>query len=105
MSEDRFFVLPLSLGDAGLAQRPSVIDREQRPARVKSFKSNEEHLAEALAALLNSGELTREDFEVKAQVDSDRRAAARQVRNARLGIRPDSPRRRPRKTRRRKRTR
>ncbi len=57
-SEARFFVTVVSVGEAGLAQRPAVIERGGWPngdARtVKIFRSGQEHLADALAAKLCS---------------------------------------------------
>jgi len=62
MEQDRYryFVTMVSVGTAGLAARPAVIDRHgwglNEPKTVKVFRVGEDHLADALATRLNREE-------------------------------------------------
>jgi hypothetical protein len=53
--EERFYVASLSVGSAGLTERPTVVDRKFG-RQVKVFRSNERSLAETMARALNDDE-------------------------------------------------
>lgn len=65
---DRYYIAHLSLGSAGLAARPSVMQRDGwgpgRNRRVRSFRTTEEAAAQRLADKLN-----RDDADVARYFD------------------------------------
>jgi hypothetical protein len=67
---DRYFVTVVSVGAAGLTQRPAVVERHRMPAgeprTIKVFRKNEEHLANALAAKMNADAVAAAELEQQA---------------------------------------